>query len=72
MSESINEASHKGQLETNLAKVTEQLQALISAMNIMVVPRTAGGYENERGEDPLNRLNDDITTFDDDMAEYAA
>ena len=39
MSESENEVSRIDQLETGLTKVTEQLQALTTAMAIMVMPR---------------------------------
>ena len=60
------------QLETSLTKVTEQLQALTTVVANMVVPHVGGGFENERREDPPNRLSEDIPIFDDDMAKYAA
>ena len=59
-------------LETNLTKVTEQLQALTTAMANMAVPCAGGGSENVRLEEPPNRLSDEIHVFDDDMAEYVA
>ena len=72
MNESVNGGSQMDEIEANLAKMTEQLQALTAAMSNMVVPRAAGGSENERCEGPLSGLNDDALVFDDDMAEYAA
>ena len=72
MSESVNERSRMDQMEANLAKMTEQLQNLTAAMSNVVVPRAGGSSENERHEEPQNRVNDDTPMFDDDMAEYAA
>ena len=72
MSESVNERSRMDQIEANLAKMTEQLQTLTAAMSNMAVPRAGGSSENERREEPQNRVNDDAPIFDDDMAEYAA
>ena len=60
------------QLENNLAKITEQLQALTTAVAGIAGSRAGGSFENVRREEPPNRLGDDIPTFDDDMAEYAA
>ena len=59
------------QFENSLAKFTEQMQALTTAMAKMTVPHTEGNSENVRREEPPNGLGDDIPTFDDDMAEYA-
>ena len=70
MSESENEVSRIDQLETSPRKVTEQLQALTTAMANMGVPRTGGSSENVRCEKPPNILEDDIPIFDDDMVEY--
>ena len=72
MSESVNEGSRMDQIEANLTKMTEQLQALTTAMSNMVVPRAARRSENETREGPLSGLNDDAPVFDDDMVEYAA
>ena len=60
------------QIKANLAKMTEQLQALTAAMSNMVVPRAARRSKNERREDPPIGLNDDAHMYDDDMADYAA
>ena len=58
------------QMEANLAKMTEQLQTLTAAMSNVAVPRAGGSSENERREEPPNKVNEDIHMFDDDMAEY--
>ena len=71
MSTSDNEASRIDQLENSLAKITEQLQALTTAVAGMAVPRAGGNSENVRYEEPPNGLRDDIPIFDDDMAECA-
>ena len=60
------------QLENNLTKITEQLQALTTAVAGMAVPHAGGNSENVRQEESPNRLGDDTPAFDDDMAEYAA
>ena len=72
MSESVNERSRMDQMEANIAKMTEQLQNLTAAFSNVAVPRAGGSSENERREEPQNRVNDDIPMFEDDMAEYAA
>ena len=56
------------QMEANIAKIAEQLQTLTPTFSNMVVPRAGGSFENERREEPQNRVNDDINMFDDDMA----
>ena len=60
------------QIKANLAKMTEQLQALTAAMSNMVVPRAARRSKNERREDPPIGLNDDAHMYDDDVADYVA
>ena len=72
MSESVNERSRMDQMEANIAKMTEQLQNLTATFSNVAVPRAGGSSENERREEPQNRVNDDIPMFEDDMAEYAA
>ena len=60
------------QLENGFAKITEQLQALTTAMENMNVPRAEGNSGNVRHEEPSVGLGDDIPAFDDDMTDYAA
>ena len=72
MSESDNEVSRMDQLENSLAKITEQLQALTTAVAGLAGSRTGGSSENTRQEVPPVRLGDDVPIFEDDMAEYAA
>ena len=71
MSESDNEVSRMDQLENNLAKITEQLQALTTAVAGIAGSRTGGSSENARQEVPPVGSGDDVPAFDDDMAEYA-
>ena len=70
MSTSDNDVSRIDQLENGFAKITEQLQALTTAMTNMVVPHAGGNSGNVRREEPPNRLGDDIPALDDDMADY--